>query len=170
MRMLKIVFLVAALALIPQLAAAHGGSEIGVTGHPHPDGPIDISGMGFLPGEVVTIELRKAGMPSVRLGPVPAGADGSFAVTFHVPASVQPGLYQLAAVSADDTTIAEATILAPPSASGASTSTATAATVTSNRPVAETISLWVVTAAVAALGAAIVLAERRQPPKHLQGS
>jgi hypothetical protein len=167
MRTLRVVVIVAALALVPQFAAAHGQSEVAVTGHPHSDGPIEIKGTDFGPGEVVQLELRKQGEPSVTLGAAPVGADGSFAITLHVPSSVQPGLYELVAVTGNETTSAEATILALPGTDAASGGTATNEEVSNDRPTGETVGLAIVTALLALLGGAIVLIERRQAARPL---
>jgi hypothetical protein len=170
MRTLTVMVIVAAFALVPQFAAAHGGSEVAIMGHPHPDGPIEIEGTDFEPGEVVQLELRKQGEPSVPLGPVPVGADGAFTITLHVPGTVQPGLYELVAIAGDETTSAEATVLAVPGENAARGGTAADEEVSNDRPAAETVGLAIMTAVLALVGAAIVLIERRQAARPLPDS
>lgn len=168
MRILTIVVMVAALALVPQFAFAHGGSAVAVAGHPHSDGPIEIKGTDFDPGEVVQLELRKQGAASVPLGPAPAGADGAFDITFYVPATVEPGLYELVATVGNETFSAEATILSGPDENAPSAGTAADQDVNNDRPTGETVGLAIVTALLAAAGAAIVLLERRRAARPLQ--
>lgn len=114
MRTLAAIAVLAALGLLPDVASAHGGSEVAVTGHPHADGAIEIEGSDFEANEVVTLELRKQGQAPVLLGSVPVEADGTFEVTLHVPAEVRPGPYELVADAGDERTSAEATILERP--------------------------------------------------------
>ena len=162
--------IVAALAFVPQLAAAHGGSEIAITGHPHPDGPIEIKGTDFEPGEVVKLELRKQGHASEPLGPAPVGADGTFAITLHIPSSVAPGLYELVATTGDETTSAEATILSAAGKNAAGGGLTAEEDVNNDRPTGESVGLAVVTAVLGLAGAAIVLLERRLPARPFQGT
>lgn len=170
MRMLMVVATLAALALVPQFAAAHEGAEVGIVGHTHPDGPIEIEGTDFEPGEVVQLELRKQGAPNVPLGRAPVGADGTFAITLHVPSDVEPGLFQVVAIAGNDTISADATILAVADEDAAGGGTAAGEDVSNERPAGETVGLAIATAVLALLGAVIILLDRRRAPKPLPGS
>lgn len=162
MRVWSALVIVAALSLLPLSAMAHGGSEIAVTGHTHPNGPIEIRGQAFNAGEIVALELRKQGEPALQLGSTPAGADGSFAVTLHVPETVRPALYQLVAVVGQETTSTEVTILRQPGQSANAPAAAANVSIINSRPGAETAGLAVVTALMAIAGGAVVLLERRR--------
>ncbi|MBA4180564.1 MAG: hypothetical protein C0506_08260 [Anaerolinea sp.] len=170
MKALMAVLIVAALALLPQFVAAHGGSEVAITGHPHPDGPIEIKGTDFEPGEVAQLELRKQGEQTLVLGQATAGPDGTFAITLHLPSTVRPGLYTLVAASGEETTSAEATILGVLGQSIAGGATTADETVSNDRPTGETVGLAIVTAVLGALGVAVILNERRQSARPFQES
>lgn len=66
----------------------------------------------FTPNDVVRIELRKEGVSPVELSRVPTDEDGVFSATLHVPATVRPGLYQIAAEGEESAT-ADVTVLEP---------------------------------------------------------
>ena len=166
-----VVIAAAALSLLPGFAAAHGGSEVAVTGHPHPDGPIDIEGKDFEANEIVKLELRKQGEPPLQLGSVPVGADGTFAVTRHVADTVRPGLYQLVATTAgEETTSAEATILGRPGERSGTVDGAGTKDISNDRPTDETVGLAIVTAVLAVAGVAVILLGRHRAARPLAES
>ena len=167
MRTLAAIAVLAALALLPGVVAAHGDSTVAVAGHPHADGPIEIDGSDFEANEVVALELRKQGQAPVLLGSVPVEPDGTFAVTLHVPAEVRPGLYELVATAGDESTSAEATILETPGGAMPSSGDTVVEDISNDRPAGETAALSVVTAALAAAGGGIVLLGRRNRPRPL---
>lgn len=167
MRTLAAVAVLAALALLPGVVAAHGDSAVAVAGHPHADGPIEIKGTDFEANEVVALELRKQGRVPVLLGSVPVEPDGTFEVTLHVPAEVRPGLYELVATAGDESTSAEATILETPGGAVPSSEGTLVEDISNDRPVGETAALLVVTAALAAAGGGIILLGHRNRPRPL---
>lgn len=158
--------LIAALLLLPGAASAHGEPVVAVTGHPHPDGPISVSGDDFEANDLVRLELRRKGEEPIALGTVPVSEDGTFEITLHLSAEVRPGLYELVAIGGDETVSAEATILGPV---GGAAQNATAAVddVTNNRPAGETVGLAIATALIALAGGAIVLFGRRERTRRL---
>lgn len=161
MRLLVPLFLV--LALLPAAALAHEGTEVSVNGDVRPNGSIEVEGADFEPNDVVRIELRKDGVEPVELGTVQVGADGSFVETLHVPATVRPGLYLLAADGQESATF-DVTVLEPADGSEPATPAGeSAASVENDRPVAETIGLAVFTALVAAAAAAALWWSRTRP-------
>lgn len=169
MRTLPAAILIATLALLaPGPALAHGGAEVAVTRRPYAGGPIEIEGTDFEEGELVTLELRKEGQAPVLLGSVPVEAGGTFAVTFHVPTEVRPGLYELLATVEDESTSAEVTLLDPPGGSGNEGPDNEVQHISNDRPSAEAAGLGIVTALLAAGGAGIILAGRRRPVRPLQ--
>lgn len=161
MRTLAAIAVLTALGQIPGMAAAHGDSTVAVAGHPHADGPIEIEGSDFEADEVVTLELRKQGQAPVLMGSVPVEPDGTFEVTLYVPADVRPGLYELVGSTGEESTSAEATILAPPDGAVFGTESAPLDDVSNDRPGGETAGLALITALVAAAGVAIILLGRR---------
>ncbi|MCK6564451.1 MAG: hypothetical protein L6Q80_06825 [Dehalococcoidia bacterium] len=168
MRTLAAIAVLAALGLLPDVASAHGGSEVAVTGHPHADGAIEIEGSDFEANEVVTLELRKQGQAPVLLSSVPVEADGTFEVTLHVPAEVRPGPYELVADAGDERTSAEATILERPGGTAPGAGDNPTEDISNDRPVAETAALAFITAVLAASGLAIVLLDRRRRARRLR--
>lgn len=166
---LLVLSLVATLALLPGVAFAHGGASISIAGHIHANGPMEVTGVDFEPGELVTLELRRQGMAPIPLGTASAAADGSFRVALHVPAEVMSGLYELTAVTGNETTTAEATIAAA-AEGGTDTPAAQTGIVENDRPAAETVGLVLVTALAAAGGAAIILLGRRHAARPYASS
>ena len=160
MKRLIIAAAVAAIALLPAIASAHGGTDVTVRGHLHPGGPIEIVGEDFAPNDVVRIELRKDGVEPFELGRIPADKDGGFTETLHIPASVPPGLYELAAEGQKSAT-ADVTILEPPAGSAVAAEPAVAAgSVSNDRPAGETLGLAVFTAAIALAAVGLLWASR----------
>jgi len=150
-----------AFALIPLAAFAHGGTKVSVKGDVRANGPIEIVGTDFAANDVVRIELRREGAQPVELGRIPADADGTFAETLHVPASVTAGLYQLAADGGESTTT-EVTVLEPATGAppGAEQPMAATATVENHRPTGETVGLALFTAATALVAVGLLWASR----------
>ena len=142
--------LVGLFALFPAATVlAHEGTEVIVNGEVRPDGPVQIEGEGFEPNDVVRIELRKDGVEPIELGRVPADDEGAFIETLHVPATVAPGLYQLAADGQESATF-DLTVLEPEEGSEPAAEPARPAEPVSNdRPAGETVGLAIFTAAIA---------------------
>ena len=140
--------LVGLLAFFPVAALAHEGTEVTVKGDVRPDGPIEIEGEGFEPNDIVRIELRRDGVEPVELGRIPADGEGAFTETLHVPGTVTPGLYQLAADGEESATF-ELTVLGPEEGSERAASESSAEPVSNDRPAGETIGLAIVTAVIA---------------------
>jgi hypothetical protein len=162
MRRNWIALAVAVMALVPAAALAHGGPEVGVQGDIHAGGGIDVTGEDFPEGELVTISLLKDGGESLVLGTVTAGEDEAFEAVFHVPDDLRPGLYQLGAVSGDESASAQVTVLE--AADGSLPSSPPAALAVSNdRPTTEAMTLAVVTAGIAALGVLLLWLGRTRP-------
>lgn len=133
----------------PAAALAHEGTEVTVSGDVRPDGPIEIVGEGFAPNDVVRIELRRDGAEPVELGRVPADGEGAFTETLHVPATLAPGLYELAAEGEESATF-QLTVLEPDEGSGAvAEPPGSGGEVSNDRPAGETVGLAIFTAAVA---------------------
>lgn len=151
----------AALALLPLAAFAHGGTEISVKGDVRANGPIEIVGADFAVNDIVRIEFRREGAQPVELGRIHADADGTFTETLHVPASMPPGLYQLAA-DGEESATAEVTILEPASGSAdaAPQPAAAGGPVENHRPSGETVGLGVFTAVVALFAVGLLWASR----------
>lgn len=167
MKLILIATMLAAAAILPAAAFAHGGTEVTVKGDVRPNGPIQVTGKEFSPNDVVRIELRKAGVEPVELGRVPADAEGNFDETLHVPASLPAGLYQLAADGTESATT-ELTILEPATGAPAAAEqpVGAPAPAENQRPTGETIGLAVFTAviAVAAVGLLWVSRTRAHAP------
>lgn len=157
-----LLIIAALLALLPASLFAHG-TEVSVGGDVRPDGPIEIRGEELDPNDHVRLELRKGGVEPVELGTVAVEADGSFSITLHLPATVSPGIYELAADGKESATT-EVTILEPV-ADGAEPAAEHEETenVSSDRPAGETVGLALVTAVLAALGAALLWLSRTRP-------
>lgn len=162
-----IAFAAAGLALLPLAAQAHGGTEVIVEGHLHPDGPITIEGEEFAPNDRVVIELRRAGMEPVVLGEVGADDEGAFEASLHVPARVRPGFYQLVAAGEESASL-ELPIEAVPGGAGDADSATLDGNITNDRPAAETVGLATVTAVLALL-AVVVLWSSRATPSAAEG-
>lgn len=96
-------------------ALAHGGTEISVEGEVRANGLIELRGEEFAPNDDVRIGLRKEDVEPISLGRVSADGDGGFTVEFHVPASVEPGIYQLAAEGEESASVALTVLAAPDS-------------------------------------------------------
>lgn len=165
MRRLWIVPALAALALLPAAALAHGGSEVAVQGEIRPGGGVTITGEEFPAGSVVRLELRKDGGEPVVLGTVTVGGDEAFETTLHVPEGLRPGLFQLVAVGDDESASAEVTVLraAGPAAQTQPAAAAVVAPPSYDRPASETVALVVLIAAVAALGGLLLWLGRTRP-------
>lgn len=160
MRLLAVTLVVAVLALVPMAVLAHGGTGVIVRGHIHPGGPIELEGEDFAPNGSVRIELRKEGMEPIELGPVAADEQGAFSITLHVPESVRPGLYQLAAEGEESATT-EVTVLARVDG-GAPIEPGPSATepVSNDRPTGEVAGLATFTAAIAVLALGLLWLSR----------
>lgn len=154
-----IALLALALALLPATALAHEGTEVSVVGEIRPNGPIEIKGEDFESGDVVRIELRKQGTEPIELGSVSVESDGSFAVTFHVPATAAPGIYQLAA-DGEESAETEVAILEPADGSGEVPEPGESGEVSSDRPAGETAGIAVATILVATTGIGLLAFSR----------
>lgn len=155
-----VVIVLAAFTLAPRAAFAHGGTDVSVKGDVRPDGPVEIVGANFAPNDAVRIELRRESTQTVELGRILADADGNFTQTLHVPASVAPGLYQLAAQGQESAT-AEVTVLKPAAGTAAAPPPgASSATVENQRPTRETVVLAVFTALVALMAVGLLWVSR----------
>jgi hypothetical protein len=151
------------LALFPSAVLAHGGTEVSVGGEIRPNGSIDVTGEEFAPNDVVRIELRKEGVNPIELGRVPADDEGAFSATLHVPATVRPGLYRLAAEGKESAT-ADVPVLEPaegpvdiepaPLAGGS---------VSNDRPAGEVVGLAALTAAIALVAVGLLWLSRTHP-------
>lgn len=162
--------LAALLALLATTAAAHEGTEVSVRGEVRPNGPIEVIGEGFEANDHVRIELRKEGVKPIEIGRVPADGEGAFEAELHVPATVPPGIYQLAAEGEESATTA-VTVLEP--ASGAPVTEPEprpAEPVSNDRPAGEIVGLAAFTAAIAAAATALLwLSRTRARPVALSG-
>ena len=150
MRLLAVTLVVAALALVHTAVLAHGGTDVVVRGHTHPGGSLELEGEDFAPNDSVRIELQKGGTDPIELGQIAADEQGAFSITLHVPESVRPGLYQLAA-DGEESATTDITILEPPAGSVISTPVSQSGPVLNHRPRGEVIGLAAFTAAIAAL-------------------
>lgn len=132
---------------------AHEGTEISVKGEVRPNSIIELEGEEFAPNDAVRIELRKQGAEPILLGRISADANGAFIAELHVPASVSPGIYRLAAEGKESAT-AEITVLSAASSSGAAANASATGDVSNDRPAGETIGLALFSALLAAAGLA----------------
>ncbi len=150
----------AALALLLAATVFAHGTEVSVVGDVRPNGPIEIRGEEFEPDDQVRLELKKEGVQPIELGRVSAEADGSFSITLHLPATVSPGIYELAADGKESATT-EVTVLEP-AAGGTEPAPERQETesVSSDRPAGETVGLALATALLAALGAGLLWLSR----------
>jgi hypothetical protein len=164
MRLLAVTLLVALLALVPMAVLAHGGTDVIVRGHIHPGGPIELEGEDFAPNGSVRIELRKGGAEPIELGRVAADEQGAFSITLHVPETVRPGLYQLAAEGEESATT-DVTVLEPPAGSVVSTPVSQSRAVSNHRPTGEVVGLAAFTAAIAALALGLLWLGRTPAPR-----
>ena len=155
-----------AIALMPTIVWAHG-TEVSVSGEVRPNGPIEIEGADFEANDVVRIELRKEGVEPIELGRIPVEADGSFAITLHVPQSVSPGIYELAC-DGEESATTQVTILesAAGEPDGATEPEETHA-VSNDAPAGETVGLAALTAALAVMGAGLVWLSRPRPHRTI---
>jgi hypothetical protein len=160
MRLLAVTLVVAVLALVPMAVLAHGGTNVVVRGHIHPGGPIELEGEDFAPNGSVRIELRKEGTEPTELGRIAADEQGAFSITLHVPETVRPGLYQLAA-DGEESATTEVTVLERTDG-GAPAEPEPRATepVSNDRPSGEVIGLAAFTAAIAALALGLLWLSR----------
>lgn len=156
------VFALAAVALLPAATYAHEGTEVTVVGEIQPNGPIEIKGEDFEPGDVVRIELRKQGAAPIALGTVQAETDGSFAATLHVPATAEPGIYQLAA-DGQESAETEVTVLKSANETAAEPEPEKSGDVSSDRPASETVALAVTAVLLAATGLGFLALSRTRP-------
>lgn len=142
--------------------SAHEGTEVSVKGEVRPGGPIEIEGEEFEANDVLRIELRKNGVEPIELGRVPADAEGAFGVTLHIPDTVAPGLYILAADGEESATF-DVTVLEPVEGSepGAQPEGAVE-DVSNDRPAGETVGLAIFTAVLAVAALAVLWAGRTQ--------
>jgi hypothetical protein len=159
MRFLVLALAAIIAALTPAAVLAHGGSNVSVTGDVRANGPIAITGADFDANDAVRLELRKEGVPPIALGDVAADADGGFTITIHLPASVTPGIYELAAEGADSAS-AEVTVFPATAGETAPPSIEPAASVSSDRSTGEAIGLAGLTAALALVGAGLLWLSR----------
>ena len=151
------------LALFPSAVLAHGGTEVTVGGEVRPDGAIEVTGEGFASNDVVWIELRKEGVNPIELGRVPADEEGAFSVTLHVPATVQPGVYRIAAEGKESAT-ADVTVLEPPEGNvNIEPEPLAAGSVSNDRPAAEVVGLAALTAAIALVAVGLIWLSRTHP-------
>lgn len=163
-RSVPLLLMLLSLAVLPLTASAHGGTVVTVRGHPHRDGPLEVEGEEFAPNDVVRIELRRGDAEPFELGQVQADADGAFSHTFHVPATVEPGFYELAA-EGEESASTEATILATPEggAPAIEPEPSPAEPVSNDRPAPEVIGLAVFTAGIAVLAVGLLWISRTRP-------
>jgi len=162
--MVRTVFLLVAMissALLPAIVLAHGGTEVAVKGEVRANGLIELEGEEFAPNDSVRVELRKDGAEPIKLGEVAADGDGSFSVSLHVPAVVEPGIYRLAA-EGKESAEADVTVLEPLEGGGP-LSEEPAESVSNDRPSGETVGLAVMVAAFAAVGAGLLRLSRTRP-------
>ncbi len=158
MRWFSVIVAVLALPLAATVFAH--GTEVAVVGDVRPNGPIEIRGEEFEPNDHVRLELRKGGVEPLELGTVAVEADGSFSITLHLPATVSPGIYELAA-DGKESAATEVAVLEP-AAGEAQPAPEHQATenVSSDRPAGETVVLALATAVLAALGAGLLWLSR----------
>lgn len=158
-----LLLIAALLALLPASLRAHEGTEISVRGEVRPNGPIVLVGEGFEANDHVRIELRKEGVEPVEIGRVPADAEGAFTATLHLPATVRPGIYQLAAEGEESAT-ADLTVLQP-AAGDAPVEPEPSSTepVSNDRPSAEVIGLAAFTGAIALLAVVLLWLSGARP-------
>jgi hypothetical protein len=159
MRFLVLALVATVAGLAPAAVLAHGGTNVSVTGDVRANGPIAITGEDFDANDSVRLELRKEGVAPIALGDTAADADGGFAITIHLPASVTPGIYELAAEGADSAST-EVTVLPATAGETAPQQSEPTASVSSDRSTAEAIGLAVLTAALALGGAGLLWLSR----------
>jgi len=160
MRLLTLV--IAVLALFPAAALAHGGTDVVARGHIHPGGPIELEGEDFAPSDSVRIELRKEGTQPIELGRIAADDQGAFSITLHVPETVRPGLYQLAA-DGEASATTDVTVLEPPPGGVVSTPAPSSEPVSNDRPSGEVVGLAAFAAAITALAMGLLWLSRTSP-------
>jgi hypothetical protein len=158
MRFLVLAVVATIVALAPAAALAHGTS-VSVTGDVRANGPIAIAGEDFDANDSVRLELRKEGVAPIALGDVAADAAGAFTITIHLPASVSPAIYELAADGRESAST-EVTVL--PAAAGETSAPLIqpAASVSNDRSTGEAIGLAVMTAVLALAGAGLLWLSR----------
>jgi hypothetical protein len=149
-------------ALVPSAVIAHGGPAVGVQGDVRAGGGITVTGEDFPPGEAVDIALEKAGIEPLVLGAVTVEEGDAFEVVFHVPENLRPGLYQLVAVSGDESASAQVTVLAA-AEGGVPSGPPPALVVSNDRSGSETALIALLTAAIAAMGALLLWLGRTRP-------
>ena len=155
--------LAALLALLATTALAHEGTEVSVRGDVRPNGPIEVIGEGFEANDHVRIELKKEGVEPIEIGRVPADAEGAFDEELHVPATVPPGIYQLAAEGEESATT-DVTVLEPAEGGAAvEPEPSPSEPVSNERPAGEVAGLAVFTAAVAGIAAGLLWISRTRP-------
>ena len=148
----------AATLAAPAVAHEDGTMSIAVTEERlPPGGALPITGVDFLPGEVIELVLTGPG-GSETVGTVSTEADGHFAVVLQVPPSAEPGTYTVDAVSRSGIMQRALFTVDPGVAAPQLTLTpvASAAVSTNIDPSADPVSTAVL-AAVGALGSVTVL-------------
>lgn len=158
MRTLLVLLLILSASLLPSAARAHGGTEVNVIGEVGADAPIQVEGKEFAPNDHVRLELKKAGVEPIGLGIVSADPEGAFAATLHVPATVEPGPYRLAAEGKQSAST-EVSV----GGSKNESRPAAKAEVENDRPTSETVGLSIFTVALAIAGAAVIRLSRKHP-------
>lgn len=163
MMRVALLMMAALLALLPAVLRAHEGTEVSVRGEVRPNGPIEIVGEGFEANDHIRLELRKEGVEPIALGTVAADAEGAFTETLHLPASVRPAIYQLAAEGEESAT-ADVTVLEP-AAGDAPVEPEPPSTepVSNDRPSGEVIGLAAFTGAIALLAVTLLWLSRTRP-------
>lgn len=146
-------------AMLTATVSAHEGTAISAAGEIRPNGPIEITGEDFEPGDTVRIELRKQGTAPIELGAVPVETDGSFTATLHVPETAESGIYQLAADGQESAEV-EVTVLEPADGSEVVSEPGEDGDVSSDRPASETIGLVIATLLIALAGTALLALSR----------
>lgn len=158
-----VLIIVAFLALLPAGLHAHEGTEVSVRGEVRANGSIELQGEDFAPNDVVRIELRKEGVEPVEIGRVPADAEGAFTETLHVPATVRPGIYQLAADGEEFATV-DVTVLEPAAGDApVDFEPPSTESVSNDRPAGEVVGLTIFAATVAAVAAGLLWWSRTRP-------
>lgn len=161
MRFIALLGLVFA-AMLTATVSAHEGTAISVAGEIRSNGPIEITGEDFEPGDTVRIELRKQGTAPIELGAVPVETDGSFTATLHVPETVESGIYQLAA-DGEESAETEVTVLEPEDGSEVVSEPGEGGEVSSNRPSGETVGLVIATLLITLAGIGLLALSRTRP-------
>ena len=166
MRGLWIIAAAAALAVVPQAALGHGGTEVTVKGEVTPNALIQIEGEEFGANDSVRIELRKEGTEPIALGEVAADEEGAFSVSLHLPVAVEPGIY-LVAAEGEESAETDVTVLAPQEAGDEMETGAEGDSITNDAPAGETFGLAALTAALAVIGAGLVWLSRTRPHRTI---